>query len=103
MRGPENDHQEHEGHRHFCDEPRAERVAPGRMLAIAVRAEPARELEARLAAGNQIKERGCRDRTHDLRDDVRRDFGPAEAAAPPVADRTPRVGMAAREMSDCAF
>ena len=62
VRRAEDHDQEHEGHHDLADERRMERVAARRMLAVAVGGEPAREVEARLAARDQVEDARSRDR-----------------------------------------
>src|SRR5207245_936682 len=63
----EDDHQEHERHHRFGDERRAERIAPGRVRAVAVGGEAARQIEARLAAGDEVQQCRCHDGAEHLR------------------------------------
>jgi len=55
IRRAEDDHQEHEGHHHLGYERRYERVAAGRVFGVAVRRKATRQVEARLAARDQIE------------------------------------------------
>src|SRR3954471_14399475 len=66
----ENDDEEEEGHHDFADECGGERVIAGRVLPVAVRGEAGRDIEARLAARNQIQNARSDYRADDLRDDV---------------------------------
>ena len=60
--GRTQDHeQEGEGHHHFADQRRGHAIAAGRMIAIAVAGETGMNIEAGMAAGDQIENAGAGD------------------------------------------
>jgi hypothetical protein len=61
--GAEDDDQEHERHDDFRDQGRGQRIAAGRMLRVAIGGQAAAQIKARLAACDEIKQRGGQYRT----------------------------------------
>src|SRR6476469_1734812 len=70
------------------------------MLAIAVRREPAAQIEAGLAARYEVEERGCHDGAEHLRDRIGQHFGPAEASARRKPNAHRRIEVAPRDVAD---
>ena len=92
VRGAEDDDQEHEGHHDFGDRRRAEAVLARRVLAEAVRREAALQVEAGLAAGDQVEHAGRDDGAEHLRHDVRAAVATA-GKRPPAQRPTETAGL----------
>jgi len=70
------------------------------MLAEAIRSQPARQVEARLAGGDHIEHEGARDAAEHLRDDVGANLAERMPATGPEADRHRRIEMTAGNVAD---
>ena len=97
VRRAEDDDQEHERHDDLGDQGGGQRVAAGRMLAVAVGREAAGEVESRLAAGDEIQHAGAGDGSGDLGDHVPEDVAPPESPAGPEPDGDRGVEVTARD------
>ena len=80
--------------------PAAERIAAGRVRAIAVGGEASGQAEIRAAARDEVQHACADDAADDLRDDVRQQQGGGKAASRPQADGDRRVEVTARDRAE---
>ncbi len=59
VRGVEDDQQEHERHHDFGDQPRRQRIAAGRVRAVAIGRKPSGQAEVRLATRDEVQHAGA--------------------------------------------
>jgi hypothetical protein len=98
--GAEDHEQEHGRHHDLAQGRRDERVAAGRMLAVPVGSEARGDIEAGLAAGDEVQHAaGCHG-ADDLRHDVGHELAGGEPAPGPQAHRHRRVQVTARDRGD---
>lgn len=97
---PHYDEQEHHGHNRFANQRSEHRVSTGRMDAVTVRRESARESETGLARGDKVQNACCRRRSNDLDDDVGRQFFGRKTPARPQPNGYGRVEVVAGNVPD---
>src|SRR5215469_7902248 len=100
VRRSKNHDQEHEGQHELGDECRRETVAARRMRAVAVRGEPAAQVEACRAARDHVQHTRREDSANHLRDDVRQHFVGRKSLAGPQSDRHRGIDVTAGNRAD---
>src|SRR6185312_738087 len=96
----QNDKQEREGHHDLAHQRGNQAITARRMLAVTIAGKTGMNVEAGLAAGDDIKDGSTCEAARDLGNDIAGQIAGRETPARPKPDRDCWVEMTARDMAD---